>query len=120
MGKNVTRFDKGDRVAGITWEFGFGGTNAEFKCLPETGMLAPLPANVTYEKAAAVPYGGLTALHFLRKAAIQSGQRVLINGASGSVDPRGTTCQVLWRGGHRRLQREECRSRGIPGGRCGH
>ncbi len=83
LGKNVTRFNVGDEVFGFTG-LSFGGY-AEYICLPEEGRLVRKPANLTHEEAAPVALGGLESLHFLRKANIQPGQTILINGAGGSI-----------------------------------
>jgi len=92
VGKGVRTVKVGDPV------FAFGnasmGCHAEYRCVPEDGPLALKPANLTYEQAAALPFGGVTALHFLRRGHLQSGEKVLVNGASGAV---GTACVQLAR-----------------------
>lgn len=82
-GKNVTRFKEGDAI------FGYSGSDlgayAGYLCMPESGTVAFKPANMSYEEAATILYGALTAFNLLSKVNIRSGQKVLVIGASGGI-----------------------------------
>jgi len=83
VGKDVRKFKVGDQV------FAFSdpvmGCHAEYKCMPEDGAVALRPPNLTYDEAAALSFGGTTALNFFRRGKLQRGESVLVNGASGGV-----------------------------------
>jgi NADPH:quinone reductase-like Zn-dependent oxidoreductase len=83
VGKDVSKFQHGDQVFGTTrTRFGAYG---EYVCLPASYTIVPKPHNMSFEEAAAVPLGGLNALHFMKRAMIRKGDKVLINGAGGSI-----------------------------------
>lgn len=89
IGESVTRYQVGDAVLASTFEVNFGGY-AEYKCMPEDGLLVLKPQNLSFGEAAAAVGGGMTAAFCLEQANIQRGQKVLIYGASGAVG----TCAV--------------------------
>lgn len=97
-GKNIKRFKTGDQVYGLTG-FGFGAY-AEYKCMKETdstyGCLALKPNNISFEEATVAAYGGLLAFQFMEKGKIQSGQQVLIYGASGTTGTTAIQLAKFW------------------------
>jgi len=84
VGKSVKRFHVGEKVYARTPDMKFGAY-AEYACLPENGYLVLMPSNCSYDEAIAIPFGGLTALFFLKKGNIEKGNKVMIYGASGAV-----------------------------------
>src|SRR3990172_96100 len=83
IGKSGRGLEVGDRA--FAYPGASMGCYAEYKCMPEDGQLARIPPNLSYDEAAALSFGGATALDFFRRGKLQSGERVLINGASGGV-----------------------------------
>jgi NADPH:quinone reductase-like Zn-dependent oxidoreductase len=83
VGKEVKSFKPGDQVFGYRGQK--MGANAEYLCMPADSTVAIKPANMTFEEACVIPYGGIMALSLLRKVNVQRGQKVLINGASGGI-----------------------------------
>jgi NADPH:quinone reductase-like Zn-dependent oxidoreductase len=83
VGSNVTQFHVGDDV--VAFPGGAMGCHAEYRAMPERGAIVRKPDNLTFEEAASLAFGGTTALHFLRKAAIKAGDKLLVVGASGAV-----------------------------------
>src|SRR5690606_17463484 len=83
VGSRVTRFAVGDQV--VAYPGARMGGHAEYTCMSQDGAVVRKPANLTWEQAAALSFGGTPALVFLRKAELKEGERVLVNGASGAV-----------------------------------
>lgn len=83
VGKNASKFRLGDQVFASSGAA--MGCYVEYKCMPVDGPVAPKPPNLTYAEAAALSFGGTTALAFFRRGKLQEGERVLVNGASGAV-----------------------------------
>jgi NADPH:quinone reductase-like Zn-dependent oxidoreductase len=83
VGKDVTTFKPGDRV--FAFPGGALGSYAEYRTMPADGKVVLAPRNIPLEQAAALSFGGSTALHFLREGKVKAGDRVLVNGASGAV-----------------------------------
>ncbi|MFM7219744.1 MAG: NAD(P)-dependent alcohol dehydrogenase [Nodosilinea sp.] len=83
VGKDVSKFKVGDLV--FAFSEAAMGCHAEYKCMAEDGAVVPKPSSLTFEEAAALSFGGTTALDFLRRAKLQIGESVLVNGASGAV-----------------------------------
>ena len=97
IGQNAKRFNIGDQVFAYTIKSSTKmrfGTYAQYICIHEDWLVLPIPSNVSFEEAAAIPYGGELALHFLRKGDIENRKKVLIVGASGTI---GTTAVQLAR-----------------------
>lgn len=83
VGKNATKFEPGDEIIALTGDK-FGG-HAEYVCIPEDEAITLKPKNMTFEEAVTLAFGGLTALAFLKRASIETGDEILVNGASGAV-----------------------------------
>jgi NADPH:quinone reductase-like Zn-dependent oxidoreductase len=83
VGRDVGKFKTGDQI--FAFPGASMGCHAEYRCMPENGAIVLKPANLSYEEAAALSFGGNTALDFLRRAKLSSGEKVLVNGASGGV-----------------------------------
>ena len=105
VGEGVKHFKVGDFVFGHT-DMSFG-SYAEYKCLPENASIALKPANITHTEAAAIPFGGVTALHFMKKTAIKPGQKGLVGGDSGAVGRAPSMLRAeRWLGAQSRGRRE--------------